>query len=283
VLKRSFGWTGIKVPVIGQGTWRIECGLDEESNPIEALRLGLKLGLTHIDTAEMYGRGRIEKLVAEAITGQRDKVFLVSKVLPSHASYEGTIRACKRSLKRLKTEWLDLYLLHWPGNIPINETMHAMEELVKEGLIQFIGVSNFDVEELQAAENALRDQRIACNQVFYHLGYRGIERRLLPYCTDQQIAVVGYSPFGHGNFQSTKSTGGQKLAEISKRHGRTPRQVALNFLTRNHNVFTIPKTAHPSRIKENCGSKGWDLTDEDVITIDQAFPVQELDTPLHMI
>lgn len=283
MLKRSFGWTGIKVPVIGQGTWMIDCGLEEESNPIEVLRLGLKLGMTHIDTAEMYGRGRVEKLVGEAIIGQRDKVFLVSKVLPSHASYEGTIRACKRSLRRLKTEWLDMYLLHWPGGITIKETMRAMEELVKEGLIRFIGVSNFDVKELQAAENALRDQRIACNQVLYHLGYRAIERHLLPYCTDQQIAVVGYSPFGHRNFPSTESAGGQKLVDISKRHGRTPRQVALNFLTRNHNVFTIPKTAHPMRTKENCGSKGWDLTDEDIITIDQAFPVQEPDTPLQMI
>jgi diketogulonate reductase-like aldo/keto reductase len=141
----------------------------------------------------------------------------------------------------------------------------------------------FDVKELQAAENALRDQRIACNQVLYHLGYRAIERHLFPYCTDQQIAVVGYSPFGHRNFPSTESAGGQKLVDISKRHGRTPTQVALNFLTRNHNVFTIPKTAHPMRTKENCGSKGWDLTDEDIITIDQAFPVQEPDTPLQMI
>jgi diketogulonate reductase-like aldo/keto reductase len=283
MLKRSFGWTGIKVPVIGQGTWMIECSLDKESNPIEALRFGLKLGMTHIDTAEMYSRGRVEKLAAEAIMGQRDEVFLVSKVLPSHASYEGTIRACKQSLRRLKTEWLDMYLLHWPGNTPIKETMCAMEELVKEGLIRFIGVSNFDVEELQAAENALRDQRIACDQVLYHLSYRNIERRLLPYCINHQIAIVGYSPFGHGNFPSKKSIGGQKLVEISKRHGHTPRQVALNFLTRNHNVFTIPKTTHPERVKENCGGKGWELTNEDVLTIDQAFPILGPDTPLQMI
>lgn len=261
----------------------IEGDRDTESRAVEALRLGLELGMTHIDTAEMYGDGHAEELVAEAISGQRDKIFLVSKVLPSHASYEGTIKACEQSLRRLKTEWLDMYLLHWPSNIPIRETMRAMEKLVTEGLVRFVGVSNFDVEELQAAENALRDQRIVCNQVFYHLGYRGIERRLLPYCAEQGIAVVGYAPFGHGNFPSPESASGRILVKIAEQHGRTPRQVALNFLTRHHNVFTIPKTNRPERTKENSGGVGWDLTEDEIVTINRAFPVQENDMPLQMI
>jgi diketogulonate reductase-like aldo/keto reductase len=194
MIKRKFGRTNIEVPVIGQGTWMIEGDRNTERLAIEALRLGLDLGMTHIDTAEMYGNGRVEEMVAETITGRREEVFLVSKVLPSNASYEGTIRACERSLKRLKTDWLDMYLLHWPGAHPIRETMRAMEKLVAEGLIRLIGVSNFDVEELKAAEKALRNEPMACDQVLYHLGYRGIERRLLPYCTKRKIAVVGYAP-----------------------------------------------------------------------------------------
>lgn len=284
MLKRKFGWTDVEVSVIGQGTWMIEGDLSTDRLSVEALRLGIDLGLTHIDTAEMYGNGHAEELVAKAITGRREEVFLVSKVLPSNASYEGTLRACKRSLKRLKTDWLDLYLLHWPSSsIPIGETMRAMEKLVAEGLVRFIGVSNFDVEELKEAEDSLRNERMACNQVLYHLGYRGIERRLLPYCTEQGIAVVGYSPFGHGNFPSPQSAGGRVLAEIANRHNRTPRQVTLNFLTRHHCIFTIPKTRHAERARENSDGVGWELTEEDVSAINQVFPVPDHDIPLEMI
>ena len=239
--------------------------------------------MTHIDTAEMYGNGHVEELVAEAIAERREEVFLVSKVLPSNASYEGTLKACERSLKRLKTDWLDMYLLHWPSSHPIIETVRAMEKLVAEGLVRFIGVSNFDLEELWKAEAALKNERMTCNQVLYHLQDRGIERRLLPYCTEREIAVVGYAPFGHGNFPSPRSVGGRVLAEIAKRHDRTPRQVALNFLTSYHCVFTIPKTAHPERVKENSGGVGWKLTSDEVVAIDRAFPAPDHDTPLGMI
>jgi len=283
MIKRNFGWTGVEVPVIGQGTWMIEGGRETESRAVQALRLGLDLGMTHIDTAEMYGDGHTEELVAEAIVGRRDQVFLVSKVLPSNSSYEGTLVACERSLRRLKTDWLDLYLLHWPGSHPIAETMRAMEKLVVEGLVRFIGVSNFDVEELKEAERALKNERIACNQVLYHLGERGIERRLLPYCTGRRIAVVGYAPFGHGRFPSLRSGCERVLAEIAKRHGRTPRQVALNFLTRHPYIFTIPKTTHPNRVKENSGGVGWELTADEFAAIDHAFPQPDHDTPLSMI
>jgi diketogulonate reductase-like aldo/keto reductase len=281
--KRKFSWAGINVPVIGQGTWMMEGSREVEKRAVEALRLGLDLGMTHIDTAELYGDGRVEELVAEAITGRRDEVFLASKVMPSHASFEGTLRACERSLKRLRADWLDLYMLHWPGNHPIRETMRAMEKLVDEGLIRFIGVSNFDVEDLMAAESALRNERMASNQVLYHLGDRGIERRLLPYCARREIAVVAYSPFGHGNFPSPDSIGGRVLAEIAERHGRTPRQVALNFLTRHPSVFTIPKTTRPERVRENAGGMGWTLTREEIAAIDRAFPAPDYDVPLGVV
>ena len=283
MIKRKFSWAGINVPVIGQGTWMMEGSREVEKRAVEALRLGLDLGMTHIDTAELYGDGRVEELVAEAITGRRDEVFLASKVMPSHASFEGTLRACERSLKRLRTDWLDLYMLHWPGNHPIRETMRAMEKLVDEGLIRFIGVSNFDVEDLMAAESALRNEQMASNQVLYHLGDRGIERRLLPYCARREIAVVAYSPFGHGNFPSPNSIGGRVLAEIAERHGRTPRQVALNFLTRHPSVFTIPKTTRPERMRENAGGMGWTLTREEIAAIDRAFPAPDYDVPLGVV
>jgi diketogulonate reductase-like aldo/keto reductase len=281
--KRNFAWTGVKVPVIGMGTWTIEGPPGVERRAIEALRLGLDLGLTHIDTAEMYGSGRVEELVAEAIHDRREEVFLASKVLPSNASYKGTLRACIQSLKRLKTEWLDLYLLHWPSSYPIRETMRAMEKLVEDGMIRFIGVSNFDVDQLEAAETALSKHRLACNQVLYHLGYRGIERHIQPYCANREIAVVGYSPFGHGSFPPPESTGGRVLAEIAKRHGRTPRQVALNFLTRHPSVFTIPKAGRPEHVQENSGGTGWELTSDDLIAIDRAFPAPHFDVPLESI
>lgn len=286
LLNRKFGWTGLDVPVIGMGTWMIEGrSRDAERRAVEALQLGLDLGMNHIDTAEMYGNGRAEELVAEAVDGQREQVFLVSKVLPSNASYEGTLKACERSLKRLKTDFIDLYLLHWPSSQhPIEETMRAMEKLVDEGMIKFIGVSNFDVEQLREAQNALVKHRIACNQVLYHLAYRGIERELLPYCAENGIAIVGYSPFGHGNFLSSHSRGGKVLAEIAKRQNRTVRQVALNFLTRDSNLFTIPKAGNPDHIRENSGAVGnWKLTDEDIVAIDRTFPLPRADKPLEMI
>jgi diketogulonate reductase-like aldo/keto reductase len=176
-----------------------------------------------------------------------------------------------------------MYLLHWPSSHPIIETVRAMEKLVAEGLVRFIGVSNFDLEELWEAERALKNVQMTCNQVLYNLQDRGIERRLLTYCTERKIAVVGYAPFGHGNFPSPRSVGGRVLAEIAKRHDRTPRQVALNFLTSYHCVFTIPKTAHPERVKENSGGVGWKLTSDEVVAIDRAFPAPDHDTPLGMI
>jgi len=281
--KRKFGWTGVEVPIIGQGTWMIDGDPETESRAIHTLRLGLDLGMSHIDTAEMYGEGHVEELVGKAIAGRRDEIFLVSKVLPANASYDGTLKACERSLKRLKTDWLDLYLLHWRGSYPLSETMRAMEKLVAEGLVKYIGVSNFDVEDLMEAEQVLQTEQIACNQVLYNLRDRGIEPRLLPYCSKKRIAVVGYAPFGHGNFPSPSSREGKLLIEIGRRHNRTPKQVALNYLTRHPSTFTIPKTTRSERVKENSGGVGWQLTEDEANEIDLAFPIPPPGTPLGVI
>ena len=281
--QRPFGWTGVQVAAIGQGTWMIEGTAEQERRSIEALRAGMDLGLTHIDTAEMYGSGRAEEIAGEAIAGRRGEVFLVSKVLPSNAAYEGTLRACERSLRRLGTDRLDLYLLHWESEHPIGETMRAMERLIDQGLIRFAGVSNFDVEQVRAAQAALRHHRLASNQVLYHLGERGIERRLIPYCQEQGIAVVGYTPFGRAKFPRADSPGGRVLAGIAQRHGRTVRQAILNFLTRLDGVFTIPKAGNAEHARENAGGAGWVLAPEDVAAIDRAFPAPAKDVPLAML
>jgi diketogulonate reductase-like aldo/keto reductase len=283
MINRKFGWTNVDVSVIGQGTWLIE---NDDSSSIKTLQIGLDLGMTHIDTAEMYGNGKAEELVSQAIAVRKgEDIFLASKVLPSNASFEGTIKSCKNSLKRLKTDYLDLYMLHWPSAYhSISDTMKAMEKLVKDNLIRFIGVSNFDLKELQQAEQSLENEHIACNQVLYHLGYRAIEKRIIPYCKSKGIAVVGYSPFGHGNFPSQNSIEGKVLAKIANRHGRTPRQIALNFLSYS-NIFTIPKTSHPERARENSKSvdTDWSLTDKDMEEINRAFPVSDKDNLLKMI
>jgi len=273
---RAFGWTGVQVPILGQGTWNIEGKPDAERRAIDALRAGLDLGMTHIDTAEMYGSGRAEELVGEAIAGRRDEVFLASKVLPSNASYDGTLRACHRSLRRLKTDRLDLYMLHWSGSFPIEDTMRAMAKLIEDGAIRFAGVSNLDVDELPAAADA---QRLACDQVLYHLGDRGMERRVLPWCAERQIPVVAYSPFGQHRFPEKS----KMLQDIASRLGKTSRQVALNFLTRHPDVFAIPKASNVEHVRENAGGVGWELPAEDVAAIDKAFPAPSRDVPLGML
>jgi diketogulonate reductase-like aldo/keto reductase len=265
-----------KISIIGQGTWQMR------SSALEALRVGIELGMTHIDTAELYTGA--EEIVAQAIRGRREEIFLVSKVVPSNASYKGTLRACDESLKRLKTDYLDAYLLHWwSGSHPITETMRAMEELVAAGKIRHVGVSNLDVDRLKQAQNALTKERIFCNQVLYHLRSRGIENRLIPYCESQKIAVVGYSPFGQGDFPSASSKQGKALAAIANRHGKTPRQVALNFLTRRPNLFAIPKAGSVDHVRENAGGTGWKLSTDDLEIIDENFPLPQKNEPLDMM
>jgi diketogulonate reductase-like aldo/keto reductase len=267
--KRRFGRAG-DVAAIGQGTWNME--RDDREAAVAALRKGLDLGMTHIDTAEMYGSGAVEEVVREAISGRRDEVFLVSKVLPQHASFEGTRRACEKSLRRLGTDRLDCYLLHWPGSHPVSETIRAFEELEREGKIRTWGVSNFDVSDLDEAAESGGAHGIACNQVLYHLGERAIEHAVLPWCERHRVALVAYSPFGSGDFPSAKSPGGRVLAEIAHARGATPRQVALAFLLRNPSVFVIPKTSDVSHAAENAGAAKVALSVEDLRRIDEAFP-----------
>jgi diketogulonate reductase-like aldo/keto reductase len=276
VVTRGFGASSVKVPVIGQGTWQIS------TDGLEALQAGIELGMTHIDTAEMYTGS--EEVVAEAIRGIRKKVFLVSKVLPSNASYKGTLRACDESLKRLNTDYLDVYLLHWwSGSHPIGETMRAMEELVGAGKILHVGVSNLDVDRLKQAQKALTREKIVCNQVMYHLRSRAVENHVLPYCESQNIAVVGYSPFGQGDFPAPATKQGKALQTIGERHGKTARQVALNFLTRRNSLFTIPKASKHRHVRDNADGTGWELTEEDLKLIDTAFPPAGKDEPLPML
>ena len=265
MITRPFGATGVPVAVIGQGTWRMGEDMARRREEVAALRLGIELGLTHIDTAEMYGDGEAERVVAEAIAGQRDRVFLASKVLPSNASHAGTLRACQASLRRLRTDHLDLYLLHWwSERHPIEETMGAMAELVRRGLTRWVGVSNLDVSQMRRAQAALGDLPLACDQVLYHLRDRAIEADVLPHCERRRVAVVGYTPLARGGYMRGA------VADIARRHGRTPRQVALNFLTRRPALFTIPKATDPGHVRENAGALDFALTRAEVGAIDGA-------------
>jgi diketogulonate reductase-like aldo/keto reductase len=262
VISRPFGRSGVDVAVIGQGTWKMGERRADARDEIAALRAGIELGMTHIDTAEMYADGGAERVVGEAIRGRRDRVFVATKVLPQNASYAGTITACEQSLKALGTDHVDLYLLHWwSDSHPIAETMRAMETLVRRGLTRFIGVSNFDRRQMAQAQAALTTERLVCNQVEYHLRERDIEADLLPWCARRRIAVVGYTPLARGGFKSNV------VQAIARRHGRTPRQVALNFLVRRPALFTIPKASKVEHVRENAGALDFTLTAADIRSI----------------
>jgi diketogulonate reductase-like aldo/keto reductase len=269
--RRRFGSTKREVAVIGQGTWDVEKDQGGAVAAIAALRRGLDLGMTHIDTAEMYGAGAAEEIVGEAIAGRRDEVFLVSKVLPQHASRQGTLAACERSLVRLNTDRLDCYLLHWRGSEPLEDTIAAFEQLENEGKILSWGVSNFD--EVDLAEAWSIADSLVCNQVLYHLEERAIEHAVLPWCIQRDVAVVAYSPFGHGHFPGPRTTGGRVLQEIAAAHNATPRQVALGYLTRRPPLFAIPKASSVKHIAENAGAAQLRLTEIDIERIEAAFPL----------
>jgi diketogulonate reductase-like aldo/keto reductase len=266
--QQKFGSHGPNVSVIGQGTWYIDHG--NRKNAVAALRRGLDLGMTHIDTAEMYGDA--ELVVADAIAGRRDEVFLVSKVLPSNASRRGTVIACERSLKRLKTDRLDCYLLHWRGSYPLAETVAAFEQLAGEGKIRSWGVSNFDTDDLDEMLAVAGPGRIACNQVLYHLQERAIENAVLPWCERNGVAVVAYSPFGHNDFPQSRSKAGETLQAIADAHRATSRQVALGFLTRNASVFAIPKASSEAHAADNAAAGKLKLGENEITALDKAFP-----------
>lgn len=280
-MQRAFGAGGPAVPAIGQGSWYIEQGDRREA--IAALRRGLDLGLSHIDTAEMYGDGRSEALIGEAIAGRRDETFLVSKVLPHNASRQGVRAACERSLRHLKTDRLDCYLLHWRGPYPLSETFAAFEALRREGKILSWGVSNFDEDDLDEALAAAGEGRIACNQVLYHLRERAIEHAVIPWCERHGVAVTAYSPFGHDDFPATGSAQGKLLAEIAAAHGATPRQVALAFLTARASVFAIPKAGSTAHVEDNAAALNLSLSESEIARIDAAFPRGRKPSSLPMI
>lgn len=266
--RRQFGPTGRQVAVVGQGTWYIDSA--DRGTAVAALRRGLDLGMAHIDTAEMYGNA--EDVVREAIIGRRDEVFLVSKVLPENSSRRGTITACARSLARLGTDRLDCYLLHWRGEYPLADTIEAFEQLRREGKILSWGVSNFDVPDLEDVWEIAGEGRLACNQVLYHVQERAIEHAVLTWCEKHAVAVVAYSPFGHGRFPGPRTKGGRVLQEIAAAHDATPRQVALGFLTRRSSVFAIPKASSPDHASDNASAGTLRLTHAEIARIDDAFP-----------
>jgi diketogulonate reductase-like aldo/keto reductase len=265
--KQKFGTGGPDVSVIGQGTWYLDRG--DRRRAVTALRRGIELGMTHIDTAEMYGDA--ELVIAEAIAGKRNDLFLVSKVLPSNASRRGTITACERSLKRLKTERLDCYLLHWRGSYPLEDTVAAFDELIAAGKIASWGVSNFDTDDLDQLLAVAGKGRIACNQVLYHLQERAIEHGVIPWCERNGVAVVAYSPFGHDDFPSSRGGAGETLQVIADAHRATARQVALAFLTRIQAVFAIPKAASADHAADNAAAGSLRLSDSEIAALDKAF------------
>ena len=279
--RRPFGPAKREVPVIGQGTWYID--EKDRAAAVSALRQGIDLGMTHIDTAEMYGDGAAEMIVGEAIAGRRDKVFLVSKILPQHASRRRTAEACEASLLRLKTNRLDCYLLHWRGNHPLEETIAEFEELQASGKILSWGVSNFDVADLREAAKIAPEGHMVCNQVLYHLKERTVEEAVLPWCERHGVAVVAYSPFGHRSFPSPRTAGGRVLQQIAAAHQATPRQVALRFLVRSPVVFGIPKASSAEHARENAGAGELHLTKTELAQIDEAFPRPAGHYPLPML
>ncbi|HEV8290819.1 MAG TPA: aldo/keto reductase, partial [Tepidisphaeraceae bacterium] len=267
-----------KVPVLGQGTWHMGEDRDRRAAEIAALRLGLELGMSVIDTAELYGSGASEHLVAEAIEGRRDEAFLVSKVLPHHATHHGTIMACESSLRRLDTDHLDLYLLHWRGRIPLSDTVEAFEQLMQGGKIRYWGVSNFDVNDMEELFSLENGGNCASNQVLYNLAHRGIEFDLLPWCRERKISIMAYSPIEQGLLVENS-----QLRKLAKRHNATPAQIALAWVLREEGIIAIPKAGTPEHVRENRETLNIQLTRKDLDDLDEAFPPPKQKIPLEMI
>jgi diketogulonate reductase-like aldo/keto reductase len=266
---------GAAVAALGQGTWRMGEGLHPARQEADALRQGIDLGMTLIDTAEMYGDGASERVVADAIAGQRERVFLVSKVFPHHASRRAMQAACEASLARLRTECIDLYLLHWRGSTPLAETVEAFERLQTAGKIARWGVSNLDVDDMEE----LGSGGVAANQVLYNPGARGIEFDLLPWCAEHGVPIMAYSPVGQGGALLRNPA----LAQVASRHGCTPAQIAIAWSLRHPGVISIPKAADPAHVAANVAAIGISLTPEDLAAIDAAFPPPRRAQPLEML
>lgn len=262
----TFGRIPEALPLIGQGTWEMGESRRSRGQEVRALQLGLELGMNLIDTAEMYASGGAEEVVGEAIAGRRDGVFLVSKVLPQNASRKGTVKACERSLKRLGVETIDLYLLHWPGEHPLADTIAAFQELRDSGKIRYWGVSNLRMDDLAECERIAPGEN-ATNQVLYNLQRRGIEADMVPWCLPRGVLIMAYSPLDQGRLRKPK-----QLKAVAARHNATPEQVALAWSVRNEGVVTIPKSSNETRLRQNAAAAELLLTPQDLAELDEAFP-----------
>jgi diketogulonate reductase-like aldo/keto reductase len=271
--------TGERVPAYGQGTWHMGETRTRFADEAAALKLGIDLGITLVDTAEMYGNGVAEEIVAEAAKGRRDKLFIVSKVLPYNASQRGAVEACERSLKRLKTDYIDLYLLHWRGSYPFAETLAAFDKLKQQGKIRHHGVSNFDRRDMEEWVKISGGAAVASNQILYNLTRRGPEWEVIPWCRQRNISIMAYSPIEQG-----RMLGNAALAEIAARHsGASPVQVALAWLLRQDGMIVIPKASNKEHVRENAGALDLQLTDQDLADLDKAFPPPKGRTALGML
>jgi diketogulonate reductase-like aldo/keto reductase len=270
--------SGETVPALGQGTWQMAETASRRKQEIEALRLGVELGMTLVDTAEMYGEGASEELVAEAIVGQRDRLFLVSKVYPHNASRQGVVQACERSLRRLKTDRLDLYLLHWRGSVPLEETVAGFEELRRSGKIRHWGVSNFDTDDMDELLRVPAGENCAANQVLYNVTRRGPEFDLIPWMTEHRMPLMAYSPIEQGRLPR-----GGVLQRIGQKYGASPFQIALAWLLQKPDVIAIPKASSPDHVRDNHRALEIRLSPEDLDAIDAEFPPPRRKRPLEMI
>lgn len=275
--------SGLLLPVLGQGTWRMGEDRANRKAEIAALRLGLDLGMSLIDTAEMYGEGGAEEVVGEAIAGRRAEVCVVSKVYPHNATRRGVVEACERSLRRLKTEYIDVYLLHWRGDVPLAETLDGFGAIKEAGSIRDYGVSNFDVTDMEEAFVLPGGNEIATNQVLYNLVHRGIEWDLIPWSRQRQIPTMAYSPFGNNRAEQKQMFGNAATKKIASRHDAAPAQIALAWLLRHPDVVAIPKALRPEHVRENRAALEIELTDDDLKKLDQAFPPPTRKVPLEMI
>jgi diketogulonate reductase-like aldo/keto reductase len=270
--------SGEQVPALGQGTWYMGEDRRRAAEEAAALRLGIDLGMTLIDTAEMYGSGGAEEVVARAAEGMRDQLFIVSKVYPHNASRAGVVAACERSLKRLATDRIDLYLLHWRGSIPLAETLEGFQRLERDGKIRHHGVSNFDRADMAEWVGLSGGETVAADQVLYNLSRRGPEWDLVPWCRERGVAIMAYTPLGQGSM-----LGNRTLAEIARRSGATPAQIALAWLLREEGTIVIPKASRPEHVRENRGALDIALTEEDLTALDRAFPPPKSKSSLGML
>ncbi len=268
---RRFGPLDVDVPVIGLGTWQMEA--DDRDSAILSIRRAIDRGMTHIDTAEIYGRGAVEEIVGEALAGYRSEAFIASKVHPEHATYAGTLLACEKSLRRLRTDRIDLYLLHWRGSRPLEETIRAFEVLKKDGKIRAWGVSNFDVTDLEQAIEIAGEGAIACNQVIYNVYERDAEHVLQVFCERHRIAFVGYSPLGSGQFPRPGGFEDDVLTSIAEAHGVTARAVVLAWLCRRPSTFAIPKSSSIPHVEELARAGELILDPAEIALIDSTFPL----------